>query len=86
MKKIPIIVLLFIFSFFYNGWSVDFRYLRTNEGLYNGEINAIAQDHSGKMWFATWTGLANYNGFDFRFYKPALGNPTVSLIKKHIEY
>ena len=53
----------------------DFRYLRTNEGLYNGEITSTAQDHSGKMWFATWTGLASYNGFDFQFFKPELGKP-----------
>jgi signal transduction histidine kinase/DNA-binding response OmpR family regulator/ligand-binding sensor domain-containing protein len=52
----------------------DFRYLRTSEGLYNGEINSTAQDHSGKMWFATWAGLASYNGFDFQFFKPELGN------------
>ncbi|MBV5312377.1 MAG: response regulator [Prolixibacteraceae bacterium] len=75
MKKVLIFVFLFIFSFPHLSWSVDFRYLRTNEGLYNGEINAIAQDQTGKMWFATWTGLANYNGFDFRFFKPELGNP-----------
>lgn len=75
MKKILIFVFLLIFSFSSLCWSVDFRYLRTNEGLYNGEINAIAQDESGKIWFATWTGLANYNGFDFRFFKPELGNP-----------
>ena len=75
MKKILISFLLFVFAFSTLCWGVDFRYLRTNEGLYNGEINAIAQDHSGKMWFATWTGLANYNGFDFSFYKPELGNP-----------
>lgn len=74
MKKILIIVFLFTFSFPFFSLSVDFRYLRTAEGLYNGEINAIAQDHSGKMWFATWTGLANYNGFDFTFFKPELGN------------
>lgn len=55
--------------------AADFRYLRTNEGLYNGEINSIAQDQSGKMWFATWTGLASYNGFDYEFFKPELGNP-----------
>jgi ligand-binding sensor domain-containing protein len=53
----------------------DFRYLRTNEGLYTGEINSTAQDQSGKMWFATWSGLASYNGFDFKFYRPELGNP-----------
>lgn len=57
------------------GHANDFRYLRTNEGLYNGEINSIAQDNSGKMWFATWGGLASYNGFDFHFYTPELGNP-----------
>jgi signal transduction histidine kinase/DNA-binding response OmpR family regulator/ligand-binding sensor domain-containing protein len=56
-------------------FGTDFRYLRTNEGLYNGEINSIAQDQSGKMWFATWTGLTSYNGYDFQFYKPELGNP-----------
>ena len=53
----------------------DFRYLRTNEGLYNGEITSTAQDHSGKMWFSTWSGLASYNGFVFQFFKPELGNP-----------
>ncbi|MGE5394633.1 MAG: response regulator, partial [Candidatus Saccharibacteria bacterium] len=53
----------------------DFRYLRTNEGLYNGEINSIAQDHSGKMWFATWTGLVSYNGYNFEFFTPELDNP-----------
>ncbi len=42
MKKILIIILFFHFSFSFLSWSVDFRYLRTNEGLYNGEINAIA--------------------------------------------
>ncbi len=82
MKKLQIFVLLFIFSFSHFCWSVDFRYLRTNEGLYNGEINAIAQDQSGKMWFATWTGLANYNGFDFRFFMPELGNPKSLADKK----
>lgn len=53
----------------------DFRYLRTNEGLYNGEINSVSQDQSGKMWFATWTGLVGYNGYDFQFFKPELENP-----------
>jgi ligand-binding sensor domain-containing protein len=61
----------------------DFKYLRTNEGLYNGEINSIAQDQSGKMWFATWAGLTSYNGIDFQFFKPKLGNP-LSLQDKKI--
>ena len=74
MKPIYIVAFVFILlvQFCYGD---DFRYLRTNEGLYNGEITSIAQDHSGKMWFATWSGLANYNGFVFQFFKPELGNP-----------
>lgn len=70
-----LLTVLIFFVCFGLAHGADFRYLRTNEGLYNGEINSIAQDHSGRMWFATWTGLANYNGFDFRFFKPELGNP-----------
>ncbi|MFY9153393.1 MAG: two-component regulator propeller domain-containing protein [Prolixibacteraceae bacterium] len=75
MKRINFSI-LFILVFFINFcFGEDFRYLRTNEGLYNGEINSIAQDQSGKMWFATWTGLASYNGYDFQFFMPILGNP-----------
>lgn len=75
MKKTYIVLVLFLVSLVDLCYADDFRYLRTNEGLYNGEINSIAQDHSGKMWFATWTGLASYNGYDFQFFKPELGNP-----------
>lgn len=75
MKQIYIVIVLFLISLVNLCYADDFRYLRTNEGLYNGEINSIAQDHSGKMWFATWTGLASYNGYDFQFFKPELGNP-----------
>lgn len=76
MKRIYITGLLLIHILFVQlCLASDFRYLRTNEGLHNGEINSIAQDHSGKMWFATWTGLTSYNGYEFQFYKPELGNP-----------
>jgi len=75
MKLITVTILIFILSSIHFCYGDDFRYLRTNEGLYNGEINSISQDKSGKMWFATWTGLASYNGFDFQFFKPELGNP-----------
>jgi signal transduction histidine kinase/DNA-binding response OmpR family regulator/ligand-binding sensor domain-containing protein len=73
-KTIKFSIFIFILSV-QLGWGGDFRYLRTNEGLYNGEINSIAQDKSGKMWFATWAGLTSYNGYDFQFFKPELGNP-----------
>ena len=74
MKPTYIYIIAFLL-FVQSGFGGDFRYLRTNEGLYNGEINSIAQDLYGKMWFATWSGLASYNGYSFQFYKPELGNP-----------
>lgn len=74
MKKILLFVAIFLFLLLENSFGEDFRYLRTNEGLYNGEITSIAQDHSGKMWFATWTGLTSYNGIDFQFFRPVLGD------------
>lgn len=52
----------------------DFSYLRTTEGLSDGEINAIAQDSTGNMWFATWSGLICYDGVNFEFFRPQLGN------------
>ncbi len=57
-------------------YSDDFRYLRTREGLYDGEINSVAQDSSGFMWFATWSGLIKYDGFNFELFRPELGNPS----------
>lgn len=74
MKPIYLVVFVFIL-FVQTCFGDDFRYLRTNEGLYNGEITSTAQDQSGKMWFATWTGLASFDGFAFQFFKPELGNP-----------
>src|SRR5665811_1997405 len=74
MKPTSIFIIVFVLLV-QDSFGGDFRYLRTNEGLYNGEINSIAQDQSGKMWFATWAGLTSYNGYDFQFFKPELGNP-----------
>lgn len=83
MKSISLIIILIIVLSLQSIFGDDFRYLRTNEGLYNGEINSIAQDQSGKMWFATWTGLTCYNGYNFQFFMPELGNP-LSLPDKKI--
>jgi len=53
----------------------NFKYLRPQEGLKDGEINSIAQDKNGVMWFATWSGLVSYDGYNFKYFRPELGNP-----------
>jgi signal transduction histidine kinase/ligand-binding sensor domain-containing protein len=63
----------------------DFRYLRTENGLTDGEINSIVQDSTGNMWFATWTGLIRHNGQSFKVHQPVLGDST-SLPEKKIKF
>jgi len=65
-------------------WGNDFRYLLTNEGLHDGEINSITQDSTGNMWFATWSGLIRYDGYNFEVFRPTLGDST-SLPDKKIK-
>ncbi|MGC9343241.1 MAG: ligand-binding sensor domain-containing protein, partial [Bacteroidales bacterium] len=60
----------------------DFRYLRPYEGLKDSEINSIYQDKDGLMWFATWSGLISYDGYNFNHYRPELGNPNSLYTKK----
>jgi signal transduction histidine kinase/ligand-binding sensor domain-containing protein/DNA-binding response OmpR family regulator len=54
----------------------EFRYLRTEDGLPDGEINSIVQDGTGNMWFATWSGLIRYDGYQFKVFRPDVGSQT----------
>jgi signal transduction histidine kinase/ligand-binding sensor domain-containing protein/DNA-binding response OmpR family regulator len=75
-----------IFYFLFAGGTSagDFRYLLTEDGLPDGEINSIVQDSAGNMWFATWSGLVKYDGYKFELFRPELGNP-MSLPEKKIK-
>lgn len=52
-----------------------FRYLQPADGLYGSEVNTIAQDREGILWLGTETGIISYDGLDFSYYRPELGNP-----------
>jgi signal transduction histidine kinase/ligand-binding sensor domain-containing protein/DNA-binding response OmpR family regulator len=82
--KSCIILWLAILLFASNSLGKDFRYLRTEDGLPDGEINSIVQDSSGNMWFATWSGLVKYDGYYFEVFRPVLGD-TTSLPEKKIK-
>lgn len=82
--KIFSLIGLFVLGVLSHSFGNDFRYLRTSEGLYDGEINSIAQDSTGNMWFATWSGLIKYDGYNFEVFRPELGNPS-SLPDKKIK-
>ena len=40
----------------------------TRDGLPHNQVNAIVQTPDGYLWFATWEGLARYNGIEFQRY------------------
>ncbi len=40
----------------------------TRDGLPHNQVNAIAQTPDGYLWFATWEGVARYNGVSFRVF------------------
>jgi diguanylate cyclase (GGDEF)-like protein len=42
--------------------------LNTSDGLPHNTINAIAQTQDGYLWFATWEGIARFNGHEFRIF------------------
>jgi ligand-binding sensor domain-containing protein/signal transduction histidine kinase len=51
------------------GSDLKFPHLTTNDGLSQGYVVAILQDHRGFMWFATRDGLNRYDGNAFVVYK-----------------
>jgi signal transduction histidine kinase/ligand-binding sensor domain-containing protein/DNA-binding response OmpR family regulator len=44
-------------------------YFSTKNGVEDGLVNNIIQDHKGLLWFATWNGLCRFDGYNFRNYK-----------------
>ncbi|EGA70715.1 putative periplasmic ligand-binding sensor protein [Vibrio sinaloensis DSM 21326] len=40
----------------------------SRDGLPHNSINAITQTTDGYLWFATWEGIARFNGHDFKHY------------------
>jgi len=46
-----------------------FRVLGPGEGLPATTVTALARDHDGFLWAATWDGLARYDGVEFRVWR-----------------
>ncbi|MGP1665292.1 MAG: two-component regulator propeller domain-containing protein, partial [Rhodanobacter sp.] len=54
----------------------QFRRYGIDEGLPSGSIYAVAQDRNGMMWFGSATGLARYDGLQFKVYRHVAGDPS----------
>lgn len=65
---------------------IVFHYLQANEkpvitylgiehGLSNNQVTCVYQDHRGFMWFGTYDGLNQYDGYSFKVYRNRLNDP-----------
>ncbi|HRQ65772.1 MAG TPA: two-component regulator propeller domain-containing protein [Xanthomonadaceae bacterium] len=59
----------------------------TRDGLPHNAINAMAQTPEGYLWFATWEGVARFNGREFVNFErgPATGLPDSAIRTLHLD-
>ena len=44
------------------------------DGVPSSHIAQLLQDEQGFMWFATWNGLCRFDGYEFKTFKPQVGD------------
>lgn len=64
-----ILVLPFIPIYTADLSKIKFEYITVEDGLSQGIIEDIFQDHNGYMWFATRDGLNRYDGINFTIFR-----------------
>jgi signal transduction histidine kinase/ligand-binding sensor domain-containing protein/DNA-binding response OmpR family regulator len=76
MKKTLCFLLLFPLINFSQQKADIFKNFTAKDGLSQHDINCIAQDNEGFLWFGTNDGLNKYDGYNFDVFKPINGNET----------
>jgi ligand-binding sensor domain-containing protein len=75
-QRIALLAILFFISICLQAQHIRFEHLSIKQGLSQGNVWDIHQDHLGFMWIATEDGLNLYNGYTFTVFR---NNPTDSL-------
>jgi signal transduction histidine kinase/ligand-binding sensor domain-containing protein len=55
--------------------NIYFRNYGIDEGLVNGSVNCIYQDHYGFIWIGTSNGLSRFDGYEFLNFREDPGDP-----------
>lgn len=64
--------------------SLYFNSLTIEDGLSQGTINAILQDHKGFIWIASEDGLNRFNGYEVKVFEKSFDKPS-SLPDNHVK-
>lgn len=91
LKKILLPVRLLLFALQAAAQMIDvppaaylnFSFITIKDGLSQGMINYMLQDHFGFMWFATKDGLNRYDGYHFVVYRHDASD-AASIIDNHV--
>jgi len=75
--------LFFAFQCYSQGYQV--HHYSVADGLPNANVYDIAQDHWGRMWFATRGGISCYDGVSRRNFTEADGIPALSFSKISVD-
>ena len=101
LVKFPLIVLLFVAIVSTGSAHGDqserwakladpvFQHYTPDNGLPNLSVTALAQDGDGFIWVGTQDGVARWDGYRFRSYKPDRKDPTAlpdnSIVRLHVD-
>jgi len=71
-----ILTILFILVFIRPGicQKIKFKHLSEQNGLSEGVVNCMIEDHFGFLWFGTEDGLNRYDGYNFRVFRSVPGD------------
>lgn len=74
MRKVRLQLVLFLIlantKFTYSQFNeIRFEHITKSDGLSQGSVYDIFQDHQGFLWFATQDGLNKYDGYQFKIYR-----------------
>lgn len=67
-----------------NAQEIDFvQHIGIDRGLSNNAVTCMYQDHNGFMWFGTYDGLNQYDGYSFKIFRNIIGDSS-SIGDNHI--
>lgn len=83
IRRIHLFLLFILMQQLHAQDNVFVQHLGIDRGLSNNAVTSIYQDHNGFMWFGTYDGLNQYDGYSFKVFRNIIGDSS-SIGDNHI--